>query len=419
LDRSIKILLLVFTIVVIFITPDFGQINDIPKLNISTNADCFSALSISTANIIGPTIPPNGFGKLLEIKDNQANSLYFFENEHHTVWYKFKVTQTANLVFTINPLQESDDYDFLLFKASNENFCSDIINKKVLPVRTNIARSKNSNNGKTGLKFGENNNFIAAGPNYVFSKELKVIKGELYYLVLDNVYDNGDGHYIIFDYVNDQGISLTPKILKGKVIDSVTNMPVLSEITVFDNKGKEFYTTNSNLTTGEFSIIFPANSEFFSNYSLIIKAKGYFFYQSEFIPYKLINEKTILNFRLNKLIQNKTYSITNIYFFPNSPQYIPESEQVIKELLSMMIENPKMKIEIHGHIDGCQGDHYTIQKLSESRAYNIKKYLTDNGINEERVISKGFGCSKMLYKNPENEEQRQMNRRVEILILSI
>jgi hypothetical protein len=69
---------------------------------------------------------------------------------------------------------------------------------------------------------------------------------------------------------------------------------------------------------------------------------------------------------------------------------------------------------IEGHTDNKGGDDYN-QKLSESRANAVKKYLVDKGVKAERIIAKGFGLSKPIATN-DTAEGREKNRRVEFII---
>jgi len=46
----------------------------------------------------------------------------------------------------------------------------------------------------------------------------------------------------------------------------------------------------------------------------------------------------------------------------------------------------------------------------------VKKYLIQNGVAPERLYPIGFGSSKPVYAKPQDEEQKEANRRVEILI---
>jgi outer membrane protein OmpA-like peptidoglycan-associated protein len=81
-----------------------------------------------------------------------------------------------------------------------------------------------------------------------------------------------------------------------------------------------------------------------------------------------------------------------------------------------MEENPKLKIEIQGHIC-CQmnGD---INNVSTARSRAIYNYLIRSKIDRKRMTFKGYGTSKPIHPIPEKTEQEENeNRRVEILIV--
>jgi outer membrane protein OmpA-like peptidoglycan-associated protein len=108
--------------------------------------------------------------------------------------------------------------------------------------------------------------------------------------------------------------------------------------------------------------------------------------------------------------------LKNIYFYNNSPKLLPKSKPILYELLCVMNDNPKLKIQIQGHIC-CQ----TVQgqyDVSESRAKAIFNFLVQNKINRKRITYKGFGTTKPVHPIPEKTEQEEEdNRRVEIMIV--
>lgn len=108
--------------------------------------------------------------------------------------------------------------------------------------------------------------------------------------------------------------------------------------------------------------------------------------------------------------------IYGIQFYLNSTKIIELSKPLLEELLRIMNVNPKLKIEIQGHI--CCQFVNDYSGLSSLRAKSIYNYLTQNNININRLRYVGFGSLKPIYKIPEqNEIEEQVNRRVEILIL--
>ena len=73
------------------------------------------------------------------------------------------------------------------------------------------------------------------------------------------------------------------------------------------------------------------------------------------------------------------------------------------------------KIRIEGHTD-TTGKREKNLKLSDGRAKSVMAYLASKGIDEGRLVAKGFGQEKPLADN-KTEEGRAKNRRVEIHIV--
>ena len=88
-----------------------------------------------------------------------------------------------------------------------------------------------------------------------------------------------------------------------------------------------------------------------------------------------------------------------------------------------MQDNPKLEIEIQGHIccipsgDGPDFDEPGSMKLSVNRAKAIYGYLVHNGIDKSRLSYKGLGADYKLIWEERTEHDRETNRRVEIKIL--
>lgn len=123
---------------------------------------------------------------------------------------------------------------------------------------------------------------------------------------------------------------------------------------------------------------------------------------------------------LTKQIKNskvgETIKLPNIYFFNNSARIVPKSESTLYDLLCALVDNPKIKIEIQGHI--CCQTEADKNDVSTARARAIYNYLLRNKIDRKRLNFKGFGISKPIHKIPERSQaEEDENRRVEILIL--
>lgn len=107
--------------------------------------------------------------------------------------------------------------------------------------------------------------------------------------------------------------------------------------------------------------------------------------------------------------------LKDINFYINTFAMMPTSKPNIDELISVLKKNPKLKIEIQGHICCVSKD---FKNLSLDRARQVKRVLVSEGIADKRILVKGFGVSKPKFSIPEkNEYEASRNRRVEIMIL--
>jgi outer membrane protein OmpA-like peptidoglycan-associated protein len=132
---------------------------------------------------------------------------------------------------------------------------------------------------------------------------------------------------------------------------------------------------------------------------------------------------TLTDYKLNvafmkQVAEAKTgekLEIDNLNFIINTFAVVNESRGKLYELLLVMQKNPKLKIEIQGHLCCMTKDRVD---LSTQRAKAIATFLKQKGIDSARIAYKGFGVSDPIFPIPEtNEGQRAANRRVEILIL--
>jgi outer membrane protein OmpA-like peptidoglycan-associated protein len=76
-----------------------------------------------------------------------------------------------------------------------------------------------------------------------------------------------------------------------------------------------------------------------------------------------------------------------------------------------------MRVELGGHTDNWGSAKYNMA-LSIRRAKAVKDYLSKNGIAESRIEAKGYGESRPLVSNDDEIDGREINRRVELKIIS-
>ena len=400
------------------------------------HSDCNNAITIKDTIYNADNYPPNGSGSVLEFKGNNLYNKYFFQKEHNTVWYKFTVPENSYFTMDIIPVSYRDDYDFLVYKYS-ENLCNNIVSENIKPIRTNISRNNIKIAGKTGLSSNAKEDYVHAGPGDSYSRGVNVKKGEVYYIVLDNVYDNGKGHKIFLHFKTEK--------IKEKPIQK----PVISETKAKSQESliKKTVTVNINSVTDERNELLLADFEVIRNKDsktiLSVKDKKSINFEANRNETYTINcsSKNYLNFtsdvnvndsttQINQVIKLKpieigsSISLDNIYFYGNSAKFISTSDPSLKMLLKFMIQNSEIKIEIQGHVNWPEYKKLKADEidynltLSTNRAKSVYIYLIKNGIDKNRLTFKGYGNTKMLYPFPKNEIEEQKNRRVEILILS-
>jgi outer membrane protein OmpA-like peptidoglycan-associated protein len=401
-----------FLVILLNYFQGLSQDINIDCIAIKQAGDCYSAIEINPINKLLFNCSPKGCGSQLEIKNNSSKSIFFFEKEHNTIWLKFNCPYNALMCFDIVPNDTTYDFDFLLFKNEENNFCKNLIYKQTKPIRTNISRNNLKNKSITGLNINAKKQFIPSGIQPMYSKALKVNKSENYFLVIDNVYGGESGFSIQFNYYKE-------KTIKGSIIDKNTNNPIYSNIKIENaNNGKQIAESQSDSITGEFNLDYKATIN--EDYFLITESKNYFFTEtliSSISKYNTVSSD--LEIKVSKLKKNENLKLHNLNFYGDSYEYLPTAIPSLNRLLSLMQNNSTLKILIEGHTNGCPGGIEYSQMLSENRAKTIKDFLIKNGINKQRLVSKGFNCSKMLYPHMEtnSEREKMMNRRVEILVL--
>ncbi len=130
----------------------------------------------------------------------------------------------------------------------------------------------------------------------------------------------------------------------------------------------------------------------------------------------------LANVELEPLFEGKTLTINNILYEVNEARLDPNERNGLNKLVILMKDNPDIDVEIGSHTDANGPAEYNM-KLSKQRASNVVEYLVDKGIEERRLISRGYGETQPLNGCHDGvkctPEQHKMNRRTELKILGI
>ena len=107
--------------------------------------------------------------------------------------------------------------------------------------------------------------------------------------------------------------------------------------------------------------------------------------------------------------------LNNVFFERASSNLKKVSHQELDNLASLLKKYPNIKIEVQGYTDG-NGNPDDLLLLSQERAWVVKNYLVLQGIDEQRIKSKGYGSKRPISKD-DSESERMKNRRVEVKII--
>jgi outer membrane protein OmpA-like peptidoglycan-associated protein len=107
-------------------------------------------------------------------------------------------------------------------------------------------------------------------------------------------------------------------------------------------------------------------------------------------------------------------SLPDILFDTNEATLKNEAKIVIAKLAGILLILPDLNLRVEGHTDSTGSAEYN-QGLSERRAYSVRDFLAQQGIDGQRMIAVGYGLTRPVADNS-TREGRAKNRRVEIVI---
>jgi outer membrane protein OmpA-like peptidoglycan-associated protein len=201
--------------------------------------------------------------------------------------------------------------------------------------------------------------------------------------------------------------------LIGKVTDGETGDPVMARIEIIDfSTDKSVATSASSDVDGSFRIKLPAKK----TYMVDLRSAGFLSEMKRInIPESFSEEFYTLNIPMTKIKVGKKVVLNNILFQIGKAVLTPVSYTELNRLVTILQENPQMKIEISGHTD-ITGSPEINNRLSAERARAVVVYLTSKGIDRTRLTYKGYGSDQPVADN-KTEAGRSKNRRVEFKIL--
>jgi outer membrane protein OmpA-like peptidoglycan-associated protein len=275
------------------------------------------------------------------------------------------------------------------------------LESKVIAVRVSdkaIFRSKKIGEGYYlfSLPLGSNYNIIATSNKFAENKFLQKLEGD-----------------VIFSRFERQlPLAPTKRDVTVKVVDAKTGAPVAANVTLANlSREEQLFVDGAEMSNGVAKVKLREGDI----YDLIVGgARRYSFHNRTLDMSKSTDTEFVVE--LTPLEAGASVRLNDIRFATASSDIMIESYEELDRVVTLLAENPTLRIEIAAHTDNVGNAKYNM-KLSENRALSVLNYLVDSGVDESRLIAKGYGLTKPLEAN-DSEENKAINRRVEFKILA-
>lgn len=293
------------------------------------------------------------------------------------------------------------------------------------PVKKILVFSTNGRVGFGGMDFfSSKGSFGGWSVPENMGYPMNAAKDDLYYAALasDNALQKG---YISSDResvccLEIFAVKRKVKLAGGLVLDCDGSKPLEgAKITLLDSTQRNVLETQTTGPAGNYSFEVEMNKK----YKVLVEKENYFSKNFNFSAEQLSMVDSLMNptVCLKRFEIDKPIVINDIFYDYNKSSLRPESKLILDSLYYLLLDNPKMEIELGAHTDSKGTDAYNL-KLSNARAKSCVDYLLGKGIPQNRVISKGYGESRPIAPNTlpngkDNPNGRQQNRRTEFKVL--
>ena len=176
--------------------------------------------------------------------------------------------------------------------------------------------------------------------------------------------------------------------LKGMVRDEISQKPLAGSLVFMLDSKNDTIKTNTD-SSGEFLF---GNGQIKENtkYKLMFSKENYFSKSAD-VKIGILKGDSICT--VNMVLQpipDKPIPLPDIYYELNKWDLLPQYQDSLMLLVTVLNDNPKIVIELASHTDSRASDQYN-DELSQKRAETVVSFITSQGINKERLVAKGYG----------------------------
>ena len=304
---------------------------------------------------------------------------------------------------------DDDIYQFTTKRYQQNLIAVSNHTKEILPdvfINVKDNQGKNMVQGKTDQQ-GQFSFDCLPGQEYQVMVNFPNYKESIYSVEADLA----DGALVV-----DKTISMEPLFrFEGLVLNAEQKSPLAGANVMVEQDGQSVETLQTD-DAGKFSLsIDPA-----SNYSFKVTALDFMPVTTELITADMKVGTSQQKIELYPIQKGVRIEMKNIYYDLGKYDIKAEAAKELDYLVSVMNENPEMRIRIESHTDS-RGSNLFNMDLSQKRAKTIFDYLRTQGIDEDRLTYEGYGETQLVNKCADGiecpEEEHALNRRTVIEIL--
>ncbi len=200
--------------------------------------------------------------------------------------------------------------------------------------------------------------------------------------------------------------------IQGQILDDSTGQALQATVHIL---AREWEDSTRSDQDGRFSYELPAGEVV----RVDVRRQGHFF-SSQML--RAIPGLPPLDIRIKPIVSGARADIQNLYFYGGKAILLANSEPELPVLYQFMMINPTIMVEIAGHVNVPWSP--PVDSTSESfdlsmrRARLIYDDLIQRGVLAHRLTYQAYGNWEMRFPNATTARQQELNRRVEIRILS-
>jgi OOP family OmpA-OmpF porin len=234
---------------------------------------------------------------------------------------------------------------------------------------------------------------LVAGKAYQFSFNISLAEKSAYVVSGIGVYFSNDK----MDVKNNSFLNVTPDIITTEI---TTNTEWTTFTGTYVANGGERY-----LTLGGFDRYMETQKIVAANTNNSRKAYYY-------IDDLSLTPAVIAPLDITAILTGSCFQLQNLNFETDKAVILDGSYDELNALADFLKKYPFLVVYVDGHTDKTGTDAHN-DTLSERRAASVKTYLVDKGINDSRLIARGYGETQPIDLSSDNS---LANRRVEITI---